>query len=322
MNVHIFGATSSPSKATFAMQKCASDFGEEFGQEAAKTVFKNFYVDDCIKSTVDEDSAVSLAAALTTLLAKGGFRLTKWLSNSRKLLSTIPVNERAHGFQDLDLDQDYLPAERALGIQWCAETDKFKFKMNLKERQNTKRGLLSMVSSVFDPLGFLAPVVLPAKKLLQEICRLKYTWDEELPDSIIQSWVKWISGLKKLEGFGVDRCIKTKSFGSPISAQLHHFADASEDAYGTASYLVLHNSKGDSQSTLLMARARVAPLKTPTIPRLELTAAAVAVKMDRLLELELDDAVFWSDSTAVLKYLHSETARFKLLRHHPEAHGH
>ncbi|KAK7879138.1 hypothetical protein WMY93_034081, partial [Mugilogobius chulae] len=315
MKVHIFGATSSPSVATFAMQKCASDFGEEFGSDAVTTVLKNFYVDDCIKSTVDEDSAISLAAALTTMLAKGGFRLTKWSSNSRKLLQTIPANERAHGFQDLDLDQDYLPVERALGIQWCAETDKFKFKINLRERPHTRRGLLSLVSSIFDPLGFLAPVILPAKRLLQEICRLRCSWDEDLPDSLIRSWTKWISGLKQLEGFGVDRCVKTKLFGSPVSAQLHHFADASEDAYGTVSYLVLHNDRGDAQSTLLMARARVAPLKTPTIPRLELTAATVAIKMDKLLRKELElnllDSVFWTDSTAVLKYLNSESARFK-----------
>ncbi|XP_055004477.1 uncharacterized protein LOC129407441 [Boleophthalmus pectinirostris] len=260
MKVQIFGATSSQSVATFAMQKCALDFGEEFRQEAVQT----------------------------KLLAKGGFRKTKWSSNSRKLLNTIPASERAHGFQDLDLDQDYLPLERALGIQWCAETDKFKFKINIKERPHTRRGLLSLVSSIFDPLGLLAPVILPAKRLLQEICHLKYSRDEELPDSIIKIWTKWLSGLKQLDGFGVDRCIKTRLFGSSVSAQLHHFADASEDAYGTASYLVLHTSKSDTHSTLLMARARVAPLKTPTVPRLELTAATVAVKMDKLLRKELE----------------------------------
>lgn len=315
MLVHIFGATSSPSVATFALQKCASDFGSEFTPEAARTVFKNFYVDDCIKSTIDEDGAVSLAANLTEMLAKGGFKLTKWSSNSRTLLNTIPANERATGFQDLDLDNDYLPVERALGIQWCAETDQFQFKINLKDRPHTRRGLLSLVSSIFDPLGLLAPVILPAKGLLQEICRLKYSWDEELPDNIIRVWNKWLSGLNLLEGFKVDRCIKSKHFGVPVSAQLHHFADASEDAYGTASYLVLHNANGDAESTLLMARARVAPLKTPTIPRLELTAATVAVKMDKLLrkelELDLKDSIFWTDSTAVIKYLNSETTRFK-----------
>ena len=185
MQVHIFGATSSPSVATYALQKCATDFEDEFGQEAATTVRKNCYVDDCLKSTADEDTAVSLCINLRSMLAKGGFQLTKWSSNSRKVLNSIPENERAQGFQDLDLNMDSLPMERALGIQWCAETDQFKFKINLKDRPHTRRGLLSFVCSIFDPLGFIAPVVLPSKRMLQDLCRQKYSWDESLPEDVI-----------------------------------------------------------------------------------------------------------------------------------------
>lgn len=315
MLVHIFGATSSPSVATFALQKCATDFAEEFGQETAKTVRKNFYVDDCLKSASDEDTAITLCAELRSMLAKGGFRLTKWSSNSRKLLNSIPEEERAQGFQDLDFDEDNLPMERALGIQWCAESDQFRFKINLKDRPHTRRGLLSLVSSIFDPLGFLAPVILPAKRILQDLCRQKYSWDKDLPDTVVKSWNKWILSLPQLEKFGVDRCVKSKQFGAPVFAQLHHFADASEDAYGTTSYLLLRFSTGEAQSTLILAKARVAPLKSPTIPRMELTAATVATKMDKLLrkelELELQQSIFWIDSTAVLKYLNSESTRFK-----------
>ena len=102
------------------------------------------------------------------MLARGGFRLTKWSSNSRKFLSSIPEEEKAKGFQDLDFDEDNLPMERALGIQWCARSDQSKFKINLKDRPHTRRGLLTLVSSIFYPLGFVAPVILPAKKILQE----------------------------------------------------------------------------------------------------------------------------------------------------------
>lgn len=90
--------------------------------------------------------------------------------------------------------------------------------------------------------------------------------------------------MQQLENFGVDRSIKSKQFGAPVFAQLHHFADATEDAYGTTSYLLLHNASGEVQSTLIMANARVAPLKCPTIPRMELIVATVAVKMDKLLK--------------------------------------
>lgn len=159
----IFGATSSPSVATFALQKCATDFVEEFGPEAAKTVKTNFHVDDCLTSTTDEDTAVKLCADLRSMLAKGGFRLTKWASNNRKLLNSISEEDKAQGFQNLDLDEHSLPTQRALGIQWCAESDQFKFKVNLKDRPHTRRGLLSVVSCIFDLLGFLTPVILPAK---------------------------------------------------------------------------------------------------------------------------------------------------------------
>ncbi|KAL7880976.1 hypothetical protein SRHO_G00032300 [Serrasalmus rhombeus] len=315
MLVHIFGATSSPSVATFALQKCATDFEEEFGHEAVKTVKNNFYVDDCVTSIKDENTAITLCADLRSMLAKGGFRLTKWASNSRKVLNSIPEQDRAEGFQDLDLEVDNLPIERALGVQWCSESDQYRFKINLKERPHTKRGLFSIVSSIFDPLGFLSPIVLPAKGILQDLCRQKYSWDENLPDNVVKDWNKWISSLQQLADFGVDRCIKPKQFGEPVFAQLHHFADASANAYGTASYLLLRNATGEAHSTLVMAKARVTPLKAPTIPRMELTAATVAVKMDRLLkkelELELHTSVFWTDSTTVLKYLRSEGTRFK-----------
>lgn len=162
MPVHIF-------VATYALQKCAVDFEDEFGQQAAGPVKANFYVDDCLKSTVDGDTTVSLCTNLRNMLAKGGFRLTKWSSNSWKVVNAIPEDERAQGFQDLDLNTDSLPMERALGIHWCAETDQFKFKINFKDHPHTRRGLLSFFSSIFDPLGFIAPVVLLAKRILQDL---------------------------------------------------------------------------------------------------------------------------------------------------------
>ncbi len=98
-------------------------------------------------------------------------------------------------------------------------------------------------------------------------------------------------------------------------AQLHHFADASEDSYGTASYLLLRNQQDQVHCALIMGKARVAPLKRPTIPRMELTAATVATKMDLMLrkelQLELKPSVYRTDSTAVLKYLRNESTRFR-----------
>lgn len=201
-----------------------------------------------------------------------------------------------------------------MGVHWCIESDTFQFKITIKDRPFTRRGLLSVISSIYDPLGVLAPVVLTAKMIMQDLSRMKIGWDDDLPEQVKRRWADWLTELPKLTGFRVDRCIKPAGFGGHAHAQLHHFTDASEGAYGTASYLLLKNERNQVHCVLMMGKARVAPLKQPTIPRMEPTAATVAVKMDKVLrrelQLELADSVFWTDSTAVLKYLQNETTRF------------
>ncbi|TWW60963.1 hypothetical protein D4764_05G0010530 [Takifugu flavidus] len=121
--------------------------------------------------------------------------------------------------------------------------------------------------------------------------------------------------LQQLTNFGVDRCFKPPEFGETVEAQLHHFSDASETGYGVVTYLVQKNSSNQIHCSFIMGKARVAPLKPITIPRLELTAATLAVKVDTIikkeLQIPLSDSKFWTDSTAVLKYIANEKNRFK-----------
>ena len=315
MVAHLFGATSSPSCASFALRKCADDNQKHFSPKAVNTVLNNFYVDDCLVSVGSEEEAVSLYEELCALCAKGGFQLTKWISNRRTVLAAIPQQERAAEVKDLDLDNGTLPVERALGVQWCVQSDSFKFKIMLRDRPLTRRGILSTVSSIYDPLGLLAPVVLSAKRILQNLCRQQFGWDDVLPVNVAQEWKVWLEELHQLEDFKVNRCLKPLDFGKVASAQLHHFADASEDGYGTVTYLLLHSIHEQVHCAFVMGKARVAPLKSITIPRMELTAAVVASRMDKLwrkeLQMPLQESVFWTDSTSVLKYIRNETARFK-----------
>lgn len=144
------------------------------------------------------------------------------------VLSAIPEKERESKVKDLDLDHDVLPLERALGVQWSAESDSFQFKVVVRERPFTRRGILSVVSSIYDPLGFLSPVILSAKIILQDLCRKEIGWDDVIPEEYIQRWRKWLDDLHHLESFKVKRCIKPDGFGEVTSAQMHHFSDASE----------------------------------------------------------------------------------------------
>ncbi|XP_062422203.1 uncharacterized protein LOC119220568 [Pungitius pungitius] len=214
---------------------------------------------------------------------------------------------------ELDLDMDKLPMERVLGLQWCIETDKFKFRTTLREQPRTRRGILSVVSSLYDPLGFLAPFSMPAKLLLQELCRRNFGWDDAIPHFFSKQWSNWLEDLQRVSKFQADRCIKPRDFGEPVTAQLHHFSDASQVGYGSVSYVRLEKDH-KVHVAFLVGKARVAPLKQTTIPRLELTAAVLAVRVDKMLrkelQLKLEKSIFWTDSTTVLKYISSETRRF------------
>lgn len=171
MTVHLFGAVSSPSCVNFAMRRNAEDHQHEFSPEVVSTVLKNFYVDDCLKSLPSSHEAIKHVCDLRNLMNKGGFNLTKWVSNDRLVLESIPVEDRAKGTKELDLTCDVLPVERALGVSWFVEADQFGFKVFIKDRPCTRRGILSAVSSLYDPLGMAAPFILPAKLLLQDLCR-------------------------------------------------------------------------------------------------------------------------------------------------------
>lgn len=308
MTVHLFGAISSPSCASFALRKTAEDHKADFPVHVTDTIKQNFYVDDCLKSLSSEAEAMSLVTDLTAL-----FQLLKWISNSRSVLEAIDVEKRAKEVKELDFDRDSLPVERTLGLQWCAETDTFRFKMAVQERPFTRRGILSVVSSVYDPIGFLAPFTLPVKIMLQNLCKMSYSWDEHIPQNYQLQWVGWLEDLRRIRTFSVPRCFKPKGFGQLTSAQLHNFSDASENGYGTVSYLRLQSDE-KIHVTFILGKARVAPLKNVTIPRMELTAAVLAARVDRLLkaelQLELENSIFWTDSTIVLKYIRNETKRF------------
>lgn len=177
------------------------------------------------------------------------------------------------------------------------------------------RGILSIVSSIYDPLGFLSPIILSSKQILQNLCRIKLPWDEKVPLNIALRWQRWLDELIPLNTFSVNRCFTCKDFGSIASAQLHSFSDSSEAGYGAVSYLRLLNDKGEVNIAFAIGKTKVAPLKQMTKPRLELAAAVLAVRLDRILKAELqfhlDESFFWSDSTTVLKYIANTTKRFK-----------
>ena len=313
MLVHIFGAKSSPCCAIKALNKTAQDNEDDYPQEVVQTVRRNFYVDDVLKSVPRTQQAVRLTSDLTKLLKEGGFRLTKFASNSREVLQSIPLDLRANPLLDLDLDQ--LPLERALGVYWDAQSDTFKFQAVQTGKPSTKRGVLSVVSSLFDPLGFLSPFVFSAKILLQDLWREKIPWDQEIPEPYLSQWQRWLEELPHVVTINIPRCYKSQFSLTPSTIQLHNFADASRCGYAAVSYLRFVDERGVTHCSFVMGKTRNAPIREWTIPRLELQAAVLATRLSKMivneLDLQVDQTFFWSDSMTSLQYIKNETKRFQ-----------
>lgn len=112
----------------------------------------------------------------------------------------------------------------------------------------------------------------------------------------------------------VDRCFKPSNFGVIVSSQLHHLADASQRAYGAVAYLRIANAEGKIHCSFVIGKSRLSLLKQLTIPRLELSAAVVATRLDNMVRKEIDipinKSIFWTDSTCVLGYIANEDKRF------------
>ena len=314
MTVHLFGAGSSLGCANYALKTIATDYEEEFGFDAANFIRNNFYVDNGLKSVPTAREAIALIENTKKLCKKGGLRLHKFTSNSKEVLGSIPVDDRAKCLKDLDLQHCTLPVERALGVQWCVETDTFEFRIILQDKPMTRRGILSTVSSVYDPLGFLSPFTLIGKQILQQLCCDKAEWNDQVPDELRMKWDKWRTDLLHLEQLKIPRCSIPDGFGNIRSVELHHFSDASVSGYGQCSYLRLVDDRKQVHCSFAMGKARVTPLKTVMMPRLELIAALVSVNVGSTLRRELDyekvAEVFLTDSQVVLGYIKNNAKRF------------
>ena len=303
MLVHIFGATSSPSMCSFALKRAALDNEIGASEQTVSAVSKSFYVDDFLGSFLSMEEATSVLKQLRLLLSNCGFRLTKFVSNFNCVLEDIPQ-------EDTRLN---LETTEVLGLPWHIHSDTLSVDVEISSKEVTGRGILSMISQIFDPLEFLQPFLLPVKKLLQELAVNGLGWDDPIPEKQSCYWEKWFRCLSGLTQLNLPRAYFPHGF-QPVDVQLHCFSDTSQSGYGAVAYLSSENNLGQVKCSFVMGRSRVTPVKPITIPRLELAAAVVAVELVQMLKRELDveiaDVYFWTDSTSVLRYIRSTAKRF------------
>lgn len=169
--------------------------------------------------------------------------------------------------------------------------------------------------SIFDPLGLLANFLIYPKLLLQETWRSNIEWDEQIPETLQTKWLKWIKVLPSVENVHIPRLYSPKlSPGPPKAIQLHVLVDASIEAFSATAYLRIEDDDGSIDCCLVGAKTKVAPNKPMTVPRLELQAAVLGIRLARSVKqsqrLEFEKVSYWSDSKTVLGWINSDTRRY------------
>ncbi|XP_066603078.1 uncharacterized protein [Prorops nasuta] len=303
-----YGTVCAPYLAIRTLRQLAIDERDRFPL-GADCLLNNIYVDDLFVGSHDLSIAKDKRDELCELLRTAGIMLDKWAANEPTLLPDY--------FDKQGIDHKLVSIDdtvKTLGISWQPREDSFFFKIQLNPLNEviTMRSIMSGVARLFDPLGWISPIAIIAKILLQDLWILKCNLDDVLPPDVNQRWINYCDSLKDLGAISIPRWLGVL----PTSKlELHGFADASKRAYGAVIYLRALNDLGGVNISLLISKTKVSPIKTVSIPNLELNGAALLVRLlcyikknSRLRDVPV---VAWSDSQVVLSWLRKHPCNWK-----------
>lgn len=306
-----FGTASAPYLAVKALQQVALDDGADV-PEIRDRVLNDFYMDDLLTGCQDIDEGRTICKEITQLLQGAGFELQKWCSNRKDLLEGIrDIGEKQKGTLELKADN----IRKILGLTWNQQDDVFKYCINLPRLSHpvTKRAVVSDIARLFDPLGWISPVIIVAKIFIQKLWVSGIDWDDKLPPQLLNEWIKYRENLNLLTNFQIPRWIQTKR--NDVLFELHGFSDASNDAYAAVVYARIVDINGNIYTNLIASKTKVAPVKIVSIPRLELCGAVLLSKLlsdvSSTLGIPKQSIHAWTDSTVVLAWLSNHPSRWK-----------
>lgn len=306
-----YGTSSAPFLATRCLNEVAFEIQGSHPVES-NIISKDFYVDDLMTGAATVEDAKKMQVSLIEILNGYGFELRKWCSNERSVVHNVPEDFRETSSTFRINDKDTV---KTLGLLYQPESDIFRFSVH-QEVNNvkvTKRSILSEIAKIFDPLGLVGPVITSAKIFMQALWQLKLDWDESLPQSQYTDWFHNRFQLIKLNDLQIQRCVLPLKDVSDV--EIHGFCDASQSAYGACVYVRSTDENGEHSVMLLCSKARVAPLKTISIPRLELCGAYLLAKLVKslvaILNITITKTVLWTDSTIVLAWLRGDSSNWK-----------
>lgn len=289
--------------------------------KAAEVIRNNYYVGDMLRSEDNSQVAIELYHELNAALAEFGFELAKWLTNDADVSSCI----HGKGSDMLEMNKDQTNA--VLGIHWNPATDEFQFIMKNppSDETPTKRSIVSDAARLFDPNGFLSPIMVRAKMIIQRLWSRKMGWDDAVADSpdeksdfIARDWEAFRQKLPAICSIRIPRWIKMQP---NANVQLHGFSDASRDAYGVAFYIRVETNDSDTAVNLVFSKTKVAPLTKATIPKLELSAAHLMSKMLPSI-MEAHECYLWTDSMITLQWIRKSPAKLEVFQANRVSCGH
>ncbi len=304
-----FGVASSPFLATQTLRYLAQ-LRRDTHPKAAAAIDHDFYVDDYVSGADSVQEATQLRLELCDLLSKAGMTLRKWRSNSSDFLDRTPAELREENTFSLSLSNS--PTPKALGVHWDVSTDTLSISTPTitvnADSTVTKRTILSGTAGVFDVLGLFSPAIVPARILLQDLWKLNITWDKPVPQHVRAKWVSWLQELSSITSHRIPRHMTKTIFTS-----LHGFSDASSVAYGAVVYIRTVQDNNLIHTALVVAKARVLPVKHTTIPKAELLGAQLLAKLlthtGKLLNVPSQDLHAWTNSAIVLYWSSKELSQ-------------
>lgn len=321
MDVVLFGASCSPCLAQHVKNTNAKEY-EKLYPDAASAIINSTYVDDFLESRDTVDETVRIVEEVRWIFDQAGFEIRNWQSNSEEILRRVGVDVDGTA-KSFSVDKSTV-AERVLGMTWNPKDDSFVFGTQFREDLlpllsgdivPTKRQVLRVVMSHFDPLGIVANYTVHGKILIQDVWRSHVKWDDPITADDFKNWQRWVKLTPRLTEVRIPRCYFPDYIPSSYDTlELHVFVDASLVAYCAAAYFrIIEN--GSPRCSLVAAKTKVTPLLPQSVPRNELSAGVIGVRLLRSVQenhsIPVQKRYLWSDSTTVLSWLRADPRKYQ-----------
>ena len=233
---------------------------------------EDFYMDDLLTGARTIEDAKKIVNELIHVTRKCGMNLRQWASSEPELISALS-GESDNCYLCLNLGDK----TKILNVYWNLKPNSFFYTVNQSSNDVplTKRSMLSQIAQLFDPLGLLGSVIVQAKIMMQSLWLLKLDWDETVPEQVQTAWHEYRDQLTILDELDIKRKIVAIDYAT---LHMHGYCDASRNAYGACIYIRSTDKNGVHSTQLVCSKSKVAPVKTLSIPRLELCAALLLSK--------------------------------------------